>query len=124
MVWKAPDLPGLIEFLVRDFGFAEDRVRKGAEKLSLRLKSKQQGRLDGFFSALPKDPNAEPKKRKVSRSFATEIRICCNFEDREGITDIVDRLMIRVLKETRRSKSLVLNVVQRRSELVFEYSIL
>lgn len=38
---------------------SEDRVRKGAEKLSKYLNTKQQGRLDGFFSVVPK---TSPKK--------------------------------------------------------------
>lgn len=43
----------------------EERVRKGADKLKLRLSAKQQGRLDGFFTVqAPKD---DGKKRKVRR---------------------------------------------------------
>ena len=38
--------------------FSEDRVRKGAEKLQKFLNSKQQGRLDGFFSVKPKEKAA------------------------------------------------------------------
>jgi hypothetical protein len=61
---------------------SEERVRKGAEKLQKFLNSKQQGRLDGFFTVKPKekpdkgdvkgkgkvDKNAKGKgtKRKVS----------------------------------------------------------
>ena len=48
--------------------YSEDRVRKGADKLKARLSSKQQGRLDGFFTVQPKDPKAGGTKRKVSRS--------------------------------------------------------
>jgi flap endonuclease-1 len=36
-------------------------VRKGAEKLQKFLNSKQQGRLDGFFSVKPKEKTS-PKK--------------------------------------------------------------
>lgn len=38
---------------------SEDRVRRGAEKLSKYIGAKQQGRLDGFFKAVPK---ASPEK--------------------------------------------------------------
>ncbi|KAI5476333.1 hypothetical protein MNV49_007846 [Pseudohyphozyma bogoriensis] len=63
--WKEPDVEGLVEFLVKDNGFNEDRVRKGAEKLKAHLKGKQQGRLDGFFKVLPSEPKDGPgKKRK------------------------------------------------------------
>jgi flap endonuclease-1 len=57
---------------------SEDRVRKGAEKLAKSLNAKQQGRLDGFFTAIPntsapkkvaakgKDVKSKGTKRKVS----------------------------------------------------------
>ncbi|KAG2344399.1 PIN domain-like protein [Suillus weaverae] len=59
--WKDPDVDGLVQFLVTEKGFNEDRVRKGAEKLQKFLNAKQQGRLDGFFSVKPK---TSPKKSK------------------------------------------------------------
>ncbi|KAG8744737.1 Elongation of fatty acids protein 2 [Ceratobasidium sp. 414] len=49
LTWESPDIDGLVQFLVADKGFNEDRVRKGAEKLIKMLNTKQQGRLDGFF---------------------------------------------------------------------------
>ncbi|KAG8680920.1 Elongation of fatty acids protein 2, partial [Ceratobasidium sp. 395] len=49
IVWESPDVDGLVQFLVVEKGFNEDRVRKGAEKLIKMLNTKQQGRLDGFF---------------------------------------------------------------------------
>ncbi|KIM71073.1 hypothetical protein PILCRDRAFT_17411 [Piloderma croceum F 1598] len=52
--WKNPDVDGLVQFLVTEKGFNEDRVRKGANKLAKFLNSKQQGRLDGFFTVQPK----------------------------------------------------------------------
>jgi flap endonuclease-1 len=39
---------------------SEERVRKGAEKLAKSMNTKQQGRLDGFFTATPK--TSVPKK--------------------------------------------------------------
>lgn len=83
--WKNPDVEGLIEFLVKEKGFkyvvslrarhalfisstnlyplgfplsSEERVRAGAAKLQKHLNTKQQGRLDGFFTAKPKDKPA------------------------------------------------------------------
>lgn len=53
-------------------------MRKGAEKLQKYLNTKQQGRLDGFFTAKPKDKAPPPAKandkgkgtkRKVSESY-------------------------------------------------------
>ncbi|THU81728.1 PIN domain-like protein [Dendrothele bispora CBS 962.96] len=60
--WKSPDIEGLVDFLVREKGFSEERVRKGAEKLQKNLMAKQQGRLDGFFSVKPKE---NPTKSKA-----------------------------------------------------------
>ncbi|KAK9766278.1 Elongation of fatty acids protein 2, variant 2 [Basidiobolus ranarum] len=58
--WEKPDAEGLIEFLVKEKGFSEDRVKKGVEKLEKNLKSGTQGRLDGFFKVLP---SASPKRK-------------------------------------------------------------
>lgn len=65
--WEAPDVDGLVQFLVTEKGFNEDRVRKQADKLRLALGQKQQGRLDGFFTVKPKDPtsSSSPAKRKA-----------------------------------------------------------
>ena len=41
--WGEPDVEGLVDFLVRDKGFSEERVRAGATRLSKGLKTKQQG---------------------------------------------------------------------------------
>ncbi|TFK34810.1 PIN domain-like protein [Crucibulum laeve] len=57
--WKNPDVDGLVQFLVTEKGFNEDRVRKGAEKLQKYLNSKQQGRLDGFFTVKAKEAPAK-----------------------------------------------------------------
>jgi hypothetical protein len=45
---------------------SEERVRKGAEKLVKSLNTKQQGRLDGFFTATPRTsaPKASAKDAK------------------------------------------------------------
>ncbi|KAI0372263.1 PIN domain-like protein [Pilatotrama ljubarskyi] len=60
--WKSPDIEGLVDFLVKEKGFNEERVRKGGEKLAKFLNAKQQGRLDGFFSVKPKTSPAKKDK--------------------------------------------------------------
>ncbi|CCG23271.1 hypothetical protein CORT_0D04310 [Candida orthopsilosis Co 90-125] len=65
--WKEPDVDGLIEYMVKQKGFSEDRIRSGAEKLKKGLKGGVQGRLDGFFTVVskPKEANGkDDKKRK------------------------------------------------------------
>ncbi|KAL4940106.1 flap endonuclease 1 [Aspergillus oleicola] len=52
--WEAPDVDGLIDFLVKDKGFNEDRVRNGAARLQKNLKTAQQSRLEGFFKPVAK----------------------------------------------------------------------
>ncbi|ODV86761.1 hypothetical protein CANARDRAFT_195814 [[Candida] arabinofermentans NRRL YB-2248] len=47
--WVEPDINGLIQYMVTENGFSEQRIRDGAEKLKKGLKGGTQGRLDGFF---------------------------------------------------------------------------
>ena len=81
---------------------SEDRVRKGADKLTKHMGAKQQGRLDGFFKVQPdakKDSKkaapagkgvAKGKKRKVCRLL--DFRLSDRFmqalqaaEDEDGV---------------------------------------
>ncbi|BFZ57916.1 Elongation of fatty acids protein 2 [Savitreella phatthalungensis] len=62
--WTEPDVEGLVAFLVHEKGFAEERVRSGAERLKKGVKQKQQGRLDGFFKAQPKSPSSSSPASK------------------------------------------------------------
>ncbi|KAF8247734.1 flap endonuclease-like protein 1 [Wilcoxina mikolae CBS 423.85] len=75
--WEAPDIEGLVKFLVVEKGFNEDRVRNGAGRLTKGLKTSTQARLNDFFKPVPKtadelaaakkknDQKAAEKKRKV-----------------------------------------------------------
>ncbi len=58
--WEAPDVEGLVQFLVHEKGFSEDRVRSGASRLSKGSKTQQQSRLEGFFK--PKDKTEDDVK--------------------------------------------------------------
>ncbi|KAL3484750.1 flap endonuclease 1 [Aspergillus germanicus] len=63
--WEAPDIEGLVDFLVKDKGFNEDRVRNGAARLQKNLKTAQQSRLEGFFKPVAKtDAEKANMKRK------------------------------------------------------------
>ncbi|KLO11101.1 PIN domain-like protein [Schizopora paradoxa] len=68
--WKAPDVDGLVQFLVTEKGFNEERVRKGAEKLEKFLHSKQQGRLDGFFTVQQKKSPEKPTGKGKGKETA------------------------------------------------------
>lgn len=63
--WEAPDVDGLVKFLVEEKGFNEDRVRSGAARLQKNLKTAQQSRLEGFFKPMQKTPEEQAAlKRK------------------------------------------------------------
>ncbi|KZT42620.1 PIN domain-like protein [Sistotremastrum suecicum HHB10207 ss-3] len=66
--WTPPDVDGLVQFLVTEKGFNEERVRKGAEKLAKFLNAKQQGRLDGFFSVKASEkPDGQSSKKETGK---------------------------------------------------------
>ncbi|OAA65286.1 DNA repair protein (XPGC)/ Rad [Niveomyces insectorum RCEF 264] len=64
--WDKPDVEGLVQFLVNEKGFSEDRVRSGAARLEKNLKGTQQQRLEGFFRPVPKtEAEQQAHKRKL-----------------------------------------------------------
>lgn len=68
--WEAPDLDGLIKFLVEEKHFNEDRVRSGASKLTKNMKTAQQSRLEGFFKPMEKSADEKAKlKRKAEQKL-------------------------------------------------------
>ncbi|KAI8986066.1 PIN domain-like protein [Trametes punicea] len=73
--WKSPDIEGLVDFLVKEKGFNEERVRKGAEKLAKFLNARQQGRLDGFFSVKPKTSPKKDKTEEKGKSKGTKRKV-------------------------------------------------
>eukprot|EP01104_Vermistella_antarctica_P018870 TRINITY_DN7167_c0_g1_i1.p1 TRINITY_DN7167_c0_g1~~TRINITY_DN7167_c0_g1_i1.p1 ORF type:complete len:379 (+),score=109.47 TRINITY_DN7167_c0_g1_i1:110-1246(+) len=60
--WKEPDVEGLVQYLVVENQFSEDRVRKVAEKLKKAVGGSVQGRLTSFFGA--PITQSSSKKRK------------------------------------------------------------
>ncbi|KAI0826903.1 PIN domain-like protein [Trametes gibbosa] len=75
--WKSPDIDGLVDFLVKEKGFNEERIRKGGEKLSKFLNAKQQGRLDGFFAVKPKtSPKKNDKVAEKGKGKGTKRKVC------------------------------------------------
>eukprot|EP00127_Corallochytrium_limacisporum_P002659 Clim_evm95s134 gene=Clim_evmTU95s134 len=61
--WNPPDEEGLVNYMVKQKGFNEDRIRNGAKKLAKAAGTATQGRLDSFFK--PKAAPAAGAKRKV-----------------------------------------------------------
>jgi flap endonuclease-1 len=63
--WENPDVEGLVDYLVKEKGFNEDRVRNAAARLQKNLKSAQQSRLEGFFRPIARtDEEKANLKRK------------------------------------------------------------
>ncbi|KAJ3340019.1 Elongation of fatty acids protein 2 [Gonapodya sp. JEL0774] len=66
--WEDPDEEGIVEFLVKEKGFNEERIRNGVKKLQKQRGQATQGRLESFFSIKTKDPltsSSSSTKRKV-----------------------------------------------------------
>lgn len=63
--------------------YSEDRVRKGADKLTKHMGAKQQGRLDGFFKVQPKSsPDAKKDTKKGApagkgSAKGKKRKVCC-----------------------------------------------
>lgn len=64
--WEKPDTEGLVQFLVNEKAFSEDRVRGGALRLEKSIKGAQQARMESFFKPVPKtDEEKKAHKRKL-----------------------------------------------------------
>ncbi|KAI9219763.1 flap structure-specific endonuclease 1-like protein [Blastocladiella britannica] len=70
--WVDPDEEGLVDFMVKEKGFNEDRIRNGVAKLRKSKSGGVQGRLDNFFKVVPKTDEqlaAATKKRKAEQQL-------------------------------------------------------
>ncbi|KAK5084916.1 Elongation of fatty acids protein 2 [Exophiala xenobiotica] len=68
--WEAPDIEGLVQFLVTEKGFNEDRVRNSAQKLQKNVKVAQQARMEGFFKPVER---TEEQKQALKRKHDEKI---------------------------------------------------
>lgn len=62
LTWSEPDVEGLVKFMATEKGFAEDRIRNGAKKLTKAKGAATQGRLDSFFKVIPSNKPAVKRK--------------------------------------------------------------
>lgn len=58
LVWKAPDVDGLIEFLCREKQFSEERVRSSIDKMAAAKNKANQNRMESFFKACSAGPRS------------------------------------------------------------------
>lgn len=68
--WNAPDEEGLVQFLVKENGFNQDRVTKAIEKIKFAKNKSSQGRLESFFK--PVVSTSVPLKRKDTSEKPTK----------------------------------------------------
>ncbi|ORX47488.1 flap endonuclease 1 [Hesseltinella vesiculosa] len=72
--WEAPDVEAVVQFLVREKGFNEDRVRKACEKLTKNVNKATQSRMMDFFKVTPVDETkakaTAAKKREAAKAAA------------------------------------------------------
>ncbi|KAI7880589.1 FEN-1 nuclease [Lichtheimia hyalospora FSU 10163] len=61
--WELPDVEAIVDFMVKEKGFSEDRIRKSCEKLTKNVKAATQSRMSDFFKSVPTS-NTTLKKRK------------------------------------------------------------
>lgn len=74
MKWSEPDVEGLVQYMVNEKGFSEERIRNGAKKLEKSRTTVTQGRLDNFFQVVSvtstkrKEADAKgPDKKKAKK---------------------------------------------------------
>ncbi|KAI9673759.1 MAG: Elongation of fatty acids protein 2 [Trizodia sp. TS-e1964] len=84
--WEAPDIEGLVQFLVTEKGFSEDRVRNGAARIQKSTTGKQQVRMESFFKTVPVS-NSESLKRKRKETAALEERKKKNKDEKKEKKD-------------------------------------
>ena len=72
IAWNPPDTEGLVQFLVHEKGFSEDRVRAGAGRLGKNLKSAQQSRLEGFFKPVERTKEEQEKLKRKNEQKVLE----------------------------------------------------
>jgi len=65
--WNDPDEEGLVEFMVTQKQFSEDRIRNGAKKLIKAKKGTTQGRMDTFFSVVSTAKSSTKRKAEETK---------------------------------------------------------
>lgn len=76
LVWKEPDIDGIVQFMCGEKNFNEDRIRSAVEKIRKGRGSATQGRIDLFFT-VNKTVHSEPtaaKRKKVEEKKTVKKR--------------------------------------------------
>ena len=67
MTWGTADEQGIVDYLVGEKQFNEERIRNAVKKLNKLKSGSVQGRLDGFFKVTPRAGNANAPAGGVSK---------------------------------------------------------
>nr|CAG8466769.1 9891_t:CDS:10 [Entrophospora candida] len=73
--WETPDVEGIVDFLVHQKNFSEERVRKSVAKLAKNIKATTQLRMENYFTPNDKTDD-KSKKSKTStnkKSITTKL---------------------------------------------------
>lgn len=70
--WSMPDEQGLIDFMVKQNGFSEVRVRNAIDKILKAKRTAPQGRLDSYFRILPKEEESTHEKSSTTKKAANK----------------------------------------------------
>merc|ERR1712093_968030 len=65
--WEAPDVDGLVQFLVTEKGFSEDRVRSAAQKLTKKLKRKNEEKNEEKKKKIKEEKKEKAKSKAKPR---------------------------------------------------------
>ncbi|CAJ0750103.1 24725_t:CDS:10 [Entrophospora sp. SA101] len=75
--WETPDVEGIVDFLVHQKNFSEERVRKSVAKLAKNIKATTQLRMENYFTpSTNKKSSTKHKKSKTStnkKSITTKL---------------------------------------------------
>eukprot|EP01124_Arcella_intermedia_P035835 TRINITY_DN9229_c0_g1_i5.p1 TRINITY_DN9229_c0_g1~~TRINITY_DN9229_c0_g1_i5.p1 ORF type:complete len:275 (-),score=109.32 TRINITY_DN9229_c0_g1_i5:66-890(-) len=63
LTFKEPDEEGLVQFLCKEKGFSEERIRGGIAKLKASKQKSGQSRITSFFTTIPADKEKSPAKK-------------------------------------------------------------
>ncbi|KAJ1355471.1 Coronin-like protein crn1 [Parelaphostrongylus tenuis] len=73
LVWKEPDVDGIIKFMCEEKSFNEDRIRSAIAKMKKGRGSSTQGRIDMFFTiakTVQSEPTAAKRKAEEEKKVA------------------------------------------------------
>jgi flap endonuclease-1 len=70
--WVSPDEGGLVDFLVKEKGFNEERVRAAVARINRAKGKASQGRLESFFGAVTRKPSDSLAAKRESEAAAAK----------------------------------------------------